>query len=78
MCESDWFTKENMTKWEEKDEQNKTWDMHKSHFEKCYTMCKQYNDAKGTKVEDINRIDAEANHYWNAMAAQMQKIRLKQ
>ena len=36
MYESNWFTKENMTEWEEKIDRNKSWDTCKLHFKLCY------------------------------------------
>ena len=35
--------------------------------------CKWHHNAKGTILEDINRIDAKANTYWEARAEQTQK-----
>ena len=73
MYKNDWITEENMTEWEENYERNKNCDIQKSHFEKCYIMCKLYHDAKGIKLEDTNRIDAEANKYWESMAEQTEQ-----
>ena len=38
MYESNWFTEENMTKWEEKDKKNKTWDVQISFQEMLHHM----------------------------------------
>ena len=69
MYKSDWFNEKNETEWEEKDKRNNTWDKCKSHF----ITCKWYHAAKGTKLKDTNRIDAEANNHWEAMLEQTQK-----
>ena len=40
VSESDWFTKKNMTEWENNDDRNKSWDACKLHFKWCYITCK--------------------------------------
>ena len=59
-----------MTEWEEKDDRNKSWEDCKTHFEICYIAGKRYHDDKGTKVEELNRIDADITQYWEAIKAQ--------
>ena len=56
MHESDWFSEEHMTEWEECDGQNKTWEECKIYFERCHIARKWYLDAKGARKEKIHKI----------------------
>ena len=67
MYVSDWFTKENMKEWEEKDDRNKSWDACKRHFKGYHFMHKQHHDAKSTKLEELKRIEAEVIQNWEVM-----------
>ena len=60
----------NTTEWEEKDDMKKSWEACKTHFKRCFIACKRCHDAKGTKVEEFNRIDADVTECWEAMKAQ--------
>ena len=62
-----------MTEWEKKDNRNKSWKDCKMHFKRCYIICKRHHDAKGTKVEELNRINADISFYWEAMKEQQAK-----
>ena len=37
------------------------WEACKAHFKCCYISRKRYHDAKGTKVEEMNKIDSDPN-----------------
>ena len=54
---TDWFTEEHMTKWEERVDKNKSKEACKMQFEWCYIAHRWYHDSKGTKVEEVSRID---------------------
>ena len=62
-----------MTECKEKDDRNKAWEDCKMHFKRCYIAPKRFHDAKGTKGEELSRIDTDITLYWEAMKEQQAK-----
>ena len=61
MYDSNWFTMELMTEWEEQDNRTKIWEACKAHFEWCYITKKRYH------MEEVNMINTKFNQFWDAM-----------
>ena len=56
MYESDWFSEDTMTKWEEMQDNEKTWSKCQKFFEDAYIARKRYNDTTGQTQDSINKI----------------------
>ena len=56
MYDSNWFSKDTMTYWEDILNKNKTWNRCQQVFEATYIARKRYMEAKGQKQEHANKI----------------------
>ena len=61
MYESDWFSEDTMTKWEETHNNRKMWNQCQSFFEEAYIARKRYIEAKASTQESINKV---ASNEW--------------
>ena len=68
MYESDWFSEDTITKWEEPNSMEKTWLRYQLFFKEAY------NNVKGQTKESMNKIpEKEMQLYLATMEAQAQQ-----
>ena len=79
MYESDWFSEDTMTKWEEFNKNTKTWKNCQQFFEEAYMACKRDNEAKVQPQESINNVTTqEWSMYLKAMEVKAKQQRKEQ
>ena len=79
MYESDWFSEETITKWEETNNNSKTLHQCQQFFEDAYIARKRYIKTKGSIKESINKImTADWNLYLEALEAELTQDKKEQ